>query len=348
MSFDFARWAVVSHNDDTGLGRLAQDTKAVLGVRQLVTPSERMTNKPLEPGRDVLLRPEMSEGEMEAALAGLDGLIMLERYWWHPLLLKTALRCGVRTTVLPTWEWFRGREPEWGSIDAILCPTEFSLRVVRRYGWRNAQVIAEPLDLRRFPAREVRGHGRTFFHNAGLIDPDDRKGTRDTILAFRRLKRSDVRLIVRLQQSEELPATDDRIDVQIGNLPDHGALYAEGDVAIQPSKMEGIGFMVIEPVISGIPTITLDYPPMSDHVTHPELRIKKRWFKRSCFPRRAAGVRHAHLRLPNERDLVRRIEWCADHDLTQISRDNRAAGIARYDGGKLRDEWSRVLGALRK
>lgn len=346
MSFDFSSWAVVSFNDDSGLGRLAQDTKSVLGVRQLVIQSERMANKPIAPG-DVFLPPDMTEVAMEAALADIQGLIMLERHWWHPLLLKTARRMGRRLTVLPTWEWFRGHEPEWGWLHAILCPSPFCLKVVESYGWKNARLITEPLDLRRFPAREVRGPGRVFFHNAGLVDPDDRKGTGDSMLAFHRVKRRDVRLIVRTQKAESLPQIDDdRIEVRVGNLPDHGALYAEGDVAIQPSKMEGIGFMVIEPVMSGVPTITLDYPPMSDHVQQPELRVRKRWFKRSCFPRRAGAVKHAHLRLPVMRDLTRRIEWCADHDLTEIARQNRAYGERRYDVARVRDEWSRVLATL--
>ncbi len=346
MSIDFFRWAVVSHNDDSGLGRLAQDAKSVLGLRHLVIPSERLVDNPLDLGRDVLLPRDMSETQMEAALAGLDGLIMLERYWWHPLLLETAYRLGLRLTVLPTWEWFRGHETEWGLFHAILCPSQFSRKIVSSYGWKTAQVITVPLDLRRLPAREVSGPARLFVHNAGIVDPDDRKGTADTIRAFRRVKRCDVRLIVRVQKPAELPEPDERIEIRFVSLPDHGSLYTEGDVALQPSKMEGIGFMVIEPVVCGIPTVTLDYPPMSEHVLQPELRIRKRWFKRSCFPKRAAAVPHAHLRLPRMGDFVRRIEWCAEHDLTAISRANRARSAARYDAASLREEWSRVLGAL--
>lgn len=346
MSFDFSRWAVVSHNDDSGLGRLAQDAKSVLGLRQLVIPSERLADNPLVPGRDVLLPREMTETQMEATLSGLDGLVMLERHWWHPLLLKTAHRLGLRLAIMPTWEWFRGHEAEWGLFHAILCPSQFTRQIVTSYGWKTAQVITEPLDLRRLPAREVRGPARLFVHNAGIVDPDDRKGTADTIRAFKRVKRRDVRLLVRVQKPTELPEADDRIEIRFGSLPDHAALYAEGDVMLQPSKMEGIGFMVIEPVICGLPTITLDYPPMNEHVLQPELRIRKRWFKRSCFPKCAGAVQHAHLRLPRMGDFVRRIEWCAENDLTEISRANRARSVARYDVARLRSEWSRVLGAL--
>lgn len=346
MSADLSRWAVVAYNDDTGLGRMAQDACAVLGMRQLVVPSERLTTKPLVPGRDVLLRKDATEPELAAALAGLQGLLLLERPDWHPLLLPVAKKQGLRTACVPMWEWIRVQVPEWAQVDAVLCPSEFCLQIVRGCGWRHSQQLDWALDLCRFPVREIRGPGRIFFHNAGLVDADDRKGTRDTIRAFRRVARSDVRLIVRMQKAAELPELDERIDVRIGNLGEPAELYAEGEVAVQPSKMEGLGFMVLEPVCAGVPTITIDYPPMSDCVTQPELRAKTRWFKRSAFPARAAGVKHAHLKLPRESDLARRIAWCAERDLGEISRANRAFAEARYAGGRLRSVWSQALGNL--
>ncbi|MBC8011496.1 MAG: hypothetical protein H7067_15535 [Burkholderiales bacterium] len=343
MSFDFSRWAVVAYNDDTGLGRMAQDIKAVLGVRQLVVPSQRLSTRSLVAGRDHLLRDEASTAELEAALGGLDGLVLLEKADWHPQLPSVARRLGVRLACVPMWEWFRGTDAVWATIDVLLCPSKFCRQVVHRYGWRNTVDATWPLDLTRLPARRIGGGARVFFHNAGLVDDDDRKGTRDTIRAFHRLACRDVRLIVRLQRAAPLPELDERIDVRIGNLESPGALYTEGEVAVQPSKMEGVGFMVLEPVCSGVPTITTDYPPMSDHVVQPELRVQPRWFKRTCFPARAAAVSHAHLRLPRLRDLTRRMTWCVEHDLAAISLANRARAEQLFDPARLRDEWRRAL-----
>lgn len=340
---DFSRWAVVAYNDDTGLGRMAQDARAVLGVRHLVAPSQRLATQPLVAGRDVLLRPDAPDAEVAAALDGLDGLILLEKPDWHPQLLALARARGVRLVCVPMWEWFRGQEAHWGMVDRILCPSRFCHDIVRRYGWKQTAPITWALDLSRLPARRIDGPARVFVHNAGIVDPDDRKGTHATIRAFRRVARGDVRLLVRLQKPAELPEGDARIEVRIGNVAEPAALYAEGDCAVQPSKMEGMGFMVLEPVCCGVPTITTDYPPMSDHVAQPELRAAPRWFRRTCFPARAAGVRHAHLRLPRESDLARRIAWCAEHDLGAISRANRARAEEQFAPGRLRDEWSRAL-----
>src|SRR5689334_6195248 len=59
-----AQWAVVSHNDDSGLGRQAADIRSVLGIGQhLVAPSERLVDKPLSGPGETLLHPSMSQSE---------------------------------------------------------------------------------------------------------------------------------------------------------------------------------------------------------------------------------------------------------------------------------------------
>lgn len=109
------------------------------------------------------------------------------------------------------------------------------------------------------PKRQITGKAKIFFHNAGLMDEDDRKGTKDTVLAFNKVKNKDIRLIVRSQRSLPFLIEDNRIDFRIGNLESVSDLYNEGDVAIQPSKMEGNGFSIIEAKASGVPVITTNY-----------------------------------------------------------------------------------------
>lgn len=334
---------MVAYNDDTGLGRMAQDARAVLGVRHLVAPSQRLTTHPLRAGRDTLLRPDASPDEVAAALEGLDGLVLLEKPDWHPQLVSLAKARGLRLVCVPMWEWFRGRDAHWSQVDRILCPSSFCEQIVRSYGWQHTAPITWSLDLARLPARQISGHARVFVHNAGIVDDDDRKGTHAAIRAFRRLPDRDLRLIVRLQKPTELPAGDSRVEVRLGNVAEPAELYAEGEVAVQPSKMEGLGFMVLEPVCCGLPTLTTDYPPMKEFVAQPEMRARARWFKRSAFPARAAGITHAHLRLPDERALARRLAWCAQHDLGAISRANRTWAETTFAPAHLRELWRRAL-----
>ncbi len=340
----FANWAVVAHKDDTGFGRQAADMRSVLGVgKHIVIPSERLVDRQLCAQAEVLLRPNDPPERVKELLSGLEGIVFFERHSWHPEILTIARELGVATVCVPNWEWFRGYDSEWKNCDFFACPNEFALRVVNGYGFKNAVHLPWCLDLAKFRSRSISGPARVFIHNAGLVDPDDRKGTRDTIEAFKRVRRDDIRLIVRMQKEVPLPALDKRIELQVGNLADPSALYAEGDVAIQPSKMEGIGFMVVEPLSCGMPVITTDHPPMNEFVSQKELRVRTRWFKRKGFPLRAGGVKQALLYLPRLSDLAQKIAWCAEHDLTAISRQNRDWAERTFSPERMRQSWSRVL-----
>lgn len=338
---DFKHWAVVAHKDDTGFGRQAADCRAVLGFGwHFVIPSERLANHPVDGVTERWLKPTATDDEVRSLLRLVRGILFFERADWHPRLLKLAREERVATVCVPNWEWFRGDMPEWRDCGLFACPSRFTETVVRRYGFTNTEVVPWALDLAKLPPRAITGPARVFVHNAGLVDRDDRKGTRDTIRAFTRVKRSDIRLIVRLQKPAVLPPCDERIEVRIGNLPDIAALYSVGDVCIQPSKMEGIGFMVVEPAACGIPVITTDYPPMNEYIPHPELRCALRWFRRRAQATR--WVRHAHLRLPSERDLAARIAWCAEQDMAPFSRDNRAWGERTFAPAALIEAWNNV------
>lgn len=340
---DFSRWAIVSYNDDTGLGRMAQDARDVLGIaRQLVIPSQRLETKPLAPG-DLLLSDETGESELEFFLSELEGLLVLEKADWTGTLLPLATRAGLAVVAVPMWEWFRAEDPLWRCCDLFVCPNLKCLEVVREAGFQNAVHLPWALNLNRFPPRRIRGAARTFFHNAGLVDSDDRKATRDTIEAFKRVGRSDLKLIVRVQKQTDLPKLDPRIELRVGNVADPADLYAEGEVAVQPSKMEGLGFMVLEPICTGVPVITLNAAPMNEYGPA-ELLVKPRRFGRAAFA--SQWVPHAQLRLPRVNDLAQKIQFCADADLENISRQQRTWAEETFAPEILRRKWSAALSSI--
>ena len=343
----FADWAVVAHKDDTGFGRMAADARKVLGFgHYFVIPSERLKDHPVDGVSEKWLAKDAPEELVRALLSEVRGLVFFERHSWHPALLRIAREMGVATVCVPMWEWFNGDAPEWRDCDLFVCPTRFTESVVRSYGFKNTAVLPWAVDLEKFAPRRIGGPARQFVHNAGLVDHDDRKGTRDTIRAFRKVDRKDVRLLVRMQKATELPDLDDRIEVRVGNLGSASELYAAGDVCIQPSKMEGLGFMVLEPACCGIPVITTDYPPMNEFILQPEMRCATRWFKRKAYARQ--WIRHAHLKLPSIPDLARRIEWAAANDMAAISQGNRSWAETVFEPGSLVRTWSDTLLPLHK
>lgn len=346
MGVDWRRWAVVAPKDDTGLGRQAESIRAALGVGgQLAIPSERLSDKPLESPNERRLDPRCSIEELRALLRGLEGVLVLERPQWHAALLPQCRELGIRSVCAPNWEWFQGRDPLWRHVDLFACSSRFAVDVVRGYGWRNAVEVGPwPLPLSRFPVRHVEGPARVFVHNGALMDPFDRKGTRDTIRAFRRVRRPDLRLIVRLQKEAALPERDARIEVRVGNLEDPAQLYSEGDAVVQPSKIEGVGFLILEAVASGLPVITTDAPPMNEYGLRPELLVRPRWFKRRAF--QTGWIPQAHRRLPRLRDLADKIGWCAENDLAPAAAANRAWAERHFEPARVRRAWEEALRAL--
>ncbi len=351
---DFERWGVIAPKDQTGLGRMAEDLAGVLGLGwRFIADSTHMTSAPPADAHEIPVAAQLSREGVSAALnaaVGLHGVFVFERLAWNEEFFRQCRVRGVAVVCVPMWEWFRCDRivrPLWDLVDVFVCPNAMCLRVLQRFGFNNVVQLPWCLDLRKLPMRTVNGPARVFIHNAGLVDTQDRKGTRDTIEAFRCIRRKDIRLIVRMQREAELPPLDGRIEVRVGNLDNVADLYAEGDVAVQPSKMEGLGFMVLEPVACGIPTITLDYPPMNEYVRQPGLLVRPLPFKRRAFP--TAWVRHAHLRLPSRRRLARAMERTAESDLAEWSAENRRWAVTEFDRRMLVERWREAAAqAVRK
>ena len=152
MSSPFNDWAVYAHKDDTGLGRIDNDLHTVLGFGvHLVIPSERLVDHPLDGISEYWLPANASEESICALLTGLDGILFFERHAWHPQILRIARGMGVATVCVPMWEWFNGHAQEWQYFDMFACPSRFTERIVRSYGFTNTIQA-----FMRLPHRDVR------------------------------------------------------------------------------------------------------------------------------------------------------------------------------------------------
>jgi glycosyltransferase involved in cell wall biosynthesis len=339
-SLDLNRWAIVGVKDETGLGRMSADLRSLLEpVRFFVLPSRRMQGKPLAED-ERFLDPECAEQDLEKMMSGLQGLIFFQDLP-HPALLRLARRMGIATVCVPMWEWFHPFVEDWKLCGHFICPNEFCAKVLGKLGYRNTTTLHWPIDLRSLPKRVISGEARVFVHNAGLYEPDDRKATRDTIAAFQRVKDDRLRLLMRVQNDLDFEVADSRIEICRGNLLGHGDLYSVGDVIIQASKAEGLGFGILEAMASGMPVITTNYPPMNEYVRQRPMRVQTRWGK---YPaEQTSYIPQAHFKCPRIPDLMRKIAWSARHDLAQISSANRAWAEKIFDRNTLRGQWLLTL-----
>ncbi len=344
MSLDFSKWAILSPKNATGLGRMAEDAKTVLGIRHhFVSDTFHLKNQSL--WNEWPLPSQLSKIQLHSFLKNfqdLQAILTFERLTWHPDLTELCQELNIPVFCVIMWEWFNGKDPLWKRAKALICPSDFTAGMVALYGYKHYLTLPWVLDVSKFFPRKVQGLAQYFGHNAGVIDSQDRKGTLNVLQAFSKLKNPKARLRMRYIHSEiPLPKVDERIEIIQGTLEDPASLFAGIDVAIQPSKMEGIGFMVLEAVCSGIPTITLDYPPMNTYARHPELLVKKSFFKRRALS--TQFCEHAHLYLPQPKSLLDSIRWCTQHDLSVISSQNRAWAETQFNPTSLKQTWIDAL-----
>lgn len=334
-------WAIAGIKDDTGSGRLSFNLMQLLyPARQLVTPSYRLAGQAVCP-RDVWVPHEASDLHIEQALCGLEVLIVLEDQPIHHRIVHAAKNRGITVHQFALWEWFVPYYPIRRLYDKIICPNRFCRSVLQRFGFHNTVLLTCPVELGSLPERLIFGPAKTFVHNAGKPGGDDRKATLLTREAFQRVRTRGVSFIVRSQSPIVPPTNDPRVTSFTGNLSDYRDLYREGEVVVQPSKAEGIGLSILEAMACGLPVLTTKYPPMNEYISHPRMLVATHWGKKPA--QQANYIPQAHLKIPRVDALVRRIEWCATHDMAPFSRRNRAWALKTFNRDRLRADWIRAL-----
>jgi 1,2-diacylglycerol 3-alpha-glucosyltransferase len=117
----------------------------------------------------------------------------------------------------------------------------------------------------------------TFYYPGGFIG--HRKPVREVAEAFIRTLDPNLRLLItaqvdrkRLDEVKELVAGDERIELELDDLPrlEHLRRVAACDVCVTPSRWEGLGLPLYEAIAFGQPIVVNDNPPMNEVVTDGE------------------------------------------------------------------------------
>jgi glycosyltransferase involved in cell wall biosynthesis len=336
-------WAIVGVKDDTGSGRLSLDlTRLLFPICQLVTPSYRLEEHTIRE-RDIWIPNDADDARIEEALNGLDVLIVLEDQAINHRIIRAAKSKSIKVHSLALWEWFPPYDPIKKLFDRIICPNRYCESILKKLGFENTVLLGWPVDVLNLPERRISGPAKMFVHIAGKIETDDRKSTLLTLQAFHRVRNPDVSLTVRSQRPLPWQINDPRIRYFIGNVPNYRDLYREGDVFVQPSKAEGLGLSILEAIACGLPVLTTDYPPMNEYALHRRMLVSTHWGKKPAL--QTSYIPNAHLKIPRINSLTKRIEWCANHDMTTFSNCNRSWALQCFDPDRLRTEWIQALGS---
>lgn len=255
-----------------------------------------------------------------------------------------ARHLGVRTILIPMWEWFDQNNPAFRGIDLYLCP---SFRCFQEVPFDVAKYLPWPVDTEQFPFTLRTGPAKKFIHNAGTGGMNGRKGTEEAIAGFITAD-VEARLVVRSQHplvsivgqrllgmAKEHPW----IELREGTVPDPSLLYHEGDVLIYTSKYDGHSLVGLEGMCAGMPVITTDADPMNELFP-------------ADYPLLVKVGSKLPAKLPNPRceqnivsieDLADKIRWCASNDMEPISRNNRKIVEEDFSWHSLRERWKAAI-----
>jgi len=340
----FERFALVGYKDDTGIGRQCHNMQSILQIGfHLVAPSKRLPGHPLHSERERALPLSLSESELKRLISDLEGLIIIERNKWHKSLFHIAKQHSKRVILVPNWEWFDPSDPAYLCVDQFVVHSDYAQQFLLSYGFANTVLLPPPIDLTLLPSRKIVGLPHKFFHNAGIIDPTDRKGTSLVLAAWENKRESNATLLIRYQASA-IPFPPHRkfknVIFEADSKQCVAELYIDGHCAVQPSRLEGLGYMVIEPLLCGIPTITTGRPPMNEYAQG-TVFCEALESKDMSYPRQR-GIGCAPLFDVIIPTLTKLLEDLESTDVSSLAHEARLFR-EQFDHTKVRDAWNTLL-----
>lgn len=218
----------------------------------------------------------------------LDLVIFIEINAWSLVKALTAAGIKVASQMVSDTSRTHAAVLSKEHLSAIFTPTRFGAKAHRDHGFGdNVYSYHHPLDVSEFAKymkpKPKRGPSERiiFFHNAGWGGWDKRKNTTLVAEAYAMLNpgyRERSRMLIHIQNDpseygrrfEALIKNNHGIEISQGTVSreEINRMTGEADVAVLPSKWEGLGFPFLESMTCGVPVITVDASPMNELVTH--------------------------------------------------------------------------------
>lgn len=335
------RLAVVGWAGDSGVGRELIDA-----VRNLPVSCAFVLENPAKPTRKDLL---MGTPSYFASAANLDKQMELfldchrpdtvltwevPGAWTFPAIWA---RKGVRWVHMVHWDWFstaKEHMPVW-SHAKLLAPNAMCQRELAAIDLQ-ATLLPVPVDTKRLVFRE-RKQADLFISVYGYGGPKDRRSIAEIVDTWRRLVPAP-KLMIRAQKPVEevtgpLPTG---ISIERTNLPEPADLYRVGDVALQPSRYEGVGVSLVEAQACGLPVIAIDAEPMKDIVCGPKIPVEKT----TKIPIMGKALT-SHI--PSVKGMVEIITGLRGKDISALSRQARAWAEEKFSWNALKPRWMDTL-----
>lgn len=255
----------------SGLGRLTYAACSHLPVLRWLAPRhQRFPFMAAHPDVDMwYCQSTRNLDKLRQFLTGLD-LVLVFELPYFARIAEIARSVGCKTAAVMMHECSPPACRGWPQeFDLLIMPNETCRRELAPALPRgNYRTLRWPIDTNEIPFRQ-RTRADTFFFGQGTGGGSDRKGG-NIVMSAARLT-PDIHWAVRSQIVDprmrifeveyNFPAN---VTVK-GQVEDPAQLYDEGDVAVQPSRYEGLGLQLLEAQAAGLPLITTDAGPMNEY-----------------------------------------------------------------------------------
>ena len=240
-------------------------------------------------------------------------------------LVFMAKDMGVKTVGIYYWELFDPGyvKPCNTAYDAIICPTKCNFEKFKSFGMANIHYIKWGVDLDVFkPAIREPNEKVRFFHPAGWGGMHNRRGTEFVLQAIKAMD-ADAELLIHTQRDQISLEQQNGITLVSGTVSREEliCMYQESDVAVLPSKWEGLGLTFLEAIGCGLPIITVAAPPMTEFVDYGETENSQTGY--CCKVRDIEKHKDIFVSgmIPDVEDLARQMDMMTDRYLLEQMRN---------------------------
>lgn len=330
--------AVVGWCADSGVGRELADA-----IRNLPVKSAFILSNPMKPTRRDLLMPvrhflasgSAPVGEMEEFLDAHrpDTILTWEvpGSWAFPDMWAKR---GIKWVHVVHWDWHAPEYDRFWRKATLIAPNRMCQQELKARGQKSI-LLPVPVDTKRFAFRERTTTGQ-FISVYGYGGAFDRRSLPELFAAWEAMARPPSLKILAQKEPSGLSKIPPSVQIIVGNVPEPWNLYEEGDVAVQPSRYEGVGISFLEAQACGIPVVAVDAPPMNEIA--PDLLVPVERVEAVSFTGKSLP---SHV--PSVAGLRNVIESLSGRDISELSRRARARVEKEFSWSALGGRWLEVL-----
>ena len=184
-------------------------------------------------------------------------------------VFDTCSRRRIRTATVIMHESYN---PGRTRLGLYICPTCIAYD---RVDVPNKAYFEFPIEIEPFPFT-LRTQALRYLHVMGYGAAYNRRQTREVVAGFLEANLPGATLTVHCLQdwrAEYGRREDPRVTYRRQLFPNRANVYTGFDVLIQPSSYEGFGLPILEAQACGMPVITTDAQPMSEHILDDEALV---------------------------------------------------------------------------